>query len=148
MSVGLPVRVLILCTHNSARSQMAEGLLRALGGARVDVASAGSRPGRVHPLAVLVLAKRGIDISGQRSKHLDEFLGEEFDCVITVCDAAGEACPLFPGAPERIHWSLPDPSAVDGSEAERLAAFERVADDLEARLRTFVDLTGTERRVR
>jgi arsenate reductase len=126
----MSTRVLILCTGNSARSQMAEGLLRTLGQGTLDVFSAGTRPGIVRPEAVAVMAERGIDISGHRSKHVDEFAGQRFDYVITVCDSANESCPVFPGAPRRIHWSFPDPAAVEGSEAERLAAFRSVRDDL------------------
>ncbi len=138
-------RVLFLCTHNSARSQMAEGILRELGGDRFDVESAGTQPSRVHPLAIEAMTKRRIDISAQRSKHMDEFVDQRFDYVITVCDLASEACPVFPGAPERIHWSIPDPSAAEGTEKQRLAAFERVADDLRTRIRyllTFVERQG------
>jgi arsenate reductase len=127
-------RVLFLCTHNSARSQMAEAILRALGGERYEAASAGTAVTRVHPLAAAEMARRGIDVSGQRSKHLDELLGERFDTVITVCDHAAESCPVFPGAPERLHWSLPDPSAVQGSDADQAAAFERTADALTSRI--------------
>jgi len=127
-------RVLFLCTHNSARSQMAEAILRALGGERYEAASAGTEVTRVHPLAAAEMARRGIDTRGQRSKHLDELLGERFDIVITVCDHAAESCPVFPGTPERLHWSLPDPSAVQGSEAEQAAAFERTADALTGRI--------------
>jgi arsenate reductase len=126
-------RVLILCTGNSARSQMAEGLLRALAGERVEVFSAGSKPSRVNPFAIEAMRKRGIDISGQRSKHLSEYLSQPFDYVITVCDQAAETCPIFPGKAARIHWSFPDPAAAQGSDADILAAFERVRDDLEAK---------------
>jgi protein-tyrosine-phosphatase/DNA-binding transcriptional ArsR family regulator len=128
-------RVLFLCTHNSARSQMAEGLLRSLAGDRLEVMSAGTQPSRVHPLAIETMAKRRIDISGQRSKHMDELAGERFDYVITVCDSASEVCPVFPGDPDRIHWSIPDPTTVEGREKERLAAFEAAADDLLTRIR-------------
>jgi arsenate reductase len=130
-----PLRILFLCTHNSARSQMAEAILRVLGGDRVEVASAGTEVTRVHPLAVREMAERGIDIGGQRSKHLNELLGERFDTVITVCDNAAESCPVFPGAPKRLHWSLPDPSAVEGPEEVRAAAFQRAADELTSRIR-------------
>lgn len=130
--------VLILCTGNSARSQMAEGLLRHLAGERVEVFSAGSKPSQVNPYAVRAMAARGIDISGQRSKHLGEFLNQPFDYVITVCDQAAETCPIFPGKAQRIHWSFADPAAVQGSDEEILANFERVRDELEARLRTWV----------
>lgn len=127
-------RVLILCTANSARSQMAEGLLRHLAGDRLEVFSAGARPSVVNPYAVRAMAARGIDISGHRSKHLNEFLGEPFDYVITVCDAAAETCPVFPGRAERVHWSFPDPAAAEGDDAAVLAAFTRVRDDLESTL--------------
>lgn len=127
-------RVLILCTANSARSQMAEGLLRNAGKGRLDVFSAGTSPSRVRPEAVAVMAERGIDISAHRSKHVDEFAGEPFDYVITVCDSARESCPVFPGAPRRIHWSFPDPAVVDGSEEQRLGAFRQVRDALDERL--------------
>jgi len=132
--LGVKQRVLILCTGNSARSQMAEGLLRHLAGDRFEVFSAGSKPSRVNPFAIRAMAKRGIDISGQRSKHLSEYLDQPFDFVITVCNQAAETCPIFPGRAQRIHWSFPDPAAVEGSDAEMLAAFERVRDDLEAKL--------------
>ena len=139
---GRRTRVLFLCTHNSARSQMAEGILRRLGGDRVEAASAGTEVTRVHPLALREMSERGIDISGQRSKHLNELLGERFDSVVTVCDNANESCPIFPGAPERIHWSIPDPSAVQGDEETRQAAFQRAADELMARIRSlFTDLS-------
>ncbi len=118
-------RVLILCTGNSARSQMAEGLLRALGNGTLDVYSAGTRPGIVRPEAIAVMAEAGIDISGHRSKHVDEFAGQTFDWVITVCDNARESCPVFPGT-QRLHWSFPDPASVEGSEGERLDAFRSV----------------------
>lgn len=128
------VRVLFLCTHNSARSQMAEAICRELGGDRVESASAGTEVTRVHPLAVREMAERGIDIAGQRSKSMDEFAGEHFDYVVTVCDNARESCPIFPGDPERIHWSIPDPAAVEGEEAQRMA-FKRAADELTSRIR-------------
>jgi arsenate reductase len=131
-------QVLILCTGNSARSQMAEGLLRQLAGERMDVFSAGSKPSTVNPLAIQVMAERGIDISHQRSKHLNEFLQQPFDEVITVCDQAAEVCPIFPGKAHRIHWSFPDPAAVTGSEAERLQAFRQVRDSIEERLRAWL----------
>ena len=130
-------RVLILCTGNSARSQMAEGLLRSSAGDRFDVFSAGTKPGIVRPEAIAVMSELGIDMSGHRSKHVREFDGQPFDYVITVCDAANDSCPVFPGDAERIHWSLPDPAAVEGSEAERLAAFRRVRDALAERFRGF-----------
>jgi arsenate reductase len=125
-----PFNVLILCTGNSARSQMAEGLLRHLGKGTIDVESAGTKPSTVRPEAIAVLAEAGIDISRHRSKRVDEFFGDSFHYVITVCDHANESCPVFLGVPRRIHWSLPDPTAVTGSETERLAAFSVVRDTL------------------
>lgn len=126
------MRVLILCTGNSARSQMAEGLLRNDFGDRLRVDSAGSKPGTVRPEAIAVMAEVGIDISGHRSKHVDEFAGEQFDVVITVCDHAREVCPVFPGAPRVVHRSFDDPAAVEGDEAARLAVFRRVRDEIRA----------------
>jgi arsenate reductase len=131
-------RVLILCTGNSARSQMAEGLLRALAGEQIEVWSAGSRPSTVNPLAIAAMRERGIDISHYRSKHLDEFLAQPFDVVLTVCDNAVASCPVFPGPAQRIHWSFPDPAAASGDEAERLAVFRQVRDAIEVRLREWL----------
>lgn len=131
-------RVLILCTGNSARSQMAEGLLRHLAGGAIIVESAGTAPSPVNPLAIRDMAERGIDISHHRSKHLSEFLNQPFDVVITVCDQAAEACPIFPGRAERIHWSFPDPAAVTGTGEERIAAFREVRDALEQHLRAWL----------
>ncbi len=131
-------RVLFLCTHNSARSQMAEALVRRVGQGRFEAHSAGTTPSRVHPLAVKAMREIGIDISAQRSKGLDEYRGMLFDYVITVCDQAKEACPIFPGAGRQLHWSLPDPSAAEGDEATRLSAFRNVRDDLMGRVRDFV----------
>lgn len=132
-----PVRVLILCTGNSARSQMAEGLLRAALGARAEVYSAGTRPTAVRPEAIAVMAERGIDISGHRSKHVDELAGRSYDYVITVCDSARETCPVFPGAPQHIHWSLPDPAAATGDDETRRTAFREVRDALARALDSF-----------
>ncbi len=133
-------RVLILCTGNCVRSQMAEGLLRQLGGGDYEVHSAGSKPnGYVSPLAVEAMSKIGIDISGQRSKTVAEFEGQKFDTVITVCDSAAEECPVFRGS-RRIHWSIWDPGNATGSHEEKLAAFCRVRDELASRLRQFLDL--------
>lgn len=132
------MRVLILCTGNSARSQMAEGLLRHHGGSKFEVFSAGTHPSRVRPEAIQVMQEIGIDISGHRSKSVDEFAGQHFDYVITVCDNAKESCPVFPATTNRIHWSLPDPAAVRGSEDQRRAEFRRVRDELEMYLRRFV----------
>jgi arsenate reductase len=131
-------RVLILCTANSARSQMAEGWLRTLGGARFQVFSAGSKPSFVHPLAIRVMGERGIDLSGQRSKHLNEYLQEPFDYVITVCDSAAETCPFFPGKSTRIHWGFPDPAAVTGDDSAQLESFRTVRDAIEARFKAWV----------
>ena len=130
-------RVLILCTGNSARSQMAEGLLRREAGGQFEVESAGTKPGIVRPEAISVMRELGVDISGHRSKHVNEFDGERFDYVITVCDNANESCPVFPGAVKRLHKSFEDPAAVNGSEEERLAAFRRVRDELREYLREF-----------
>jgi arsenate reductase len=131
-------RVLFLCTHNSARSQMAEGWLRALAGGRFEVASAGTEATRVHPLAVQAMAEVGVDLTRHDSKTLDRYLGEEWDWVITVCDAANERCPLFPGRTRRLHWSFDDPARATGTEDERLAVFRRIRDEIAARLRTWL----------
>ena len=125
-------RVLFLCTHNSARSQMAEGLLRHLAGDRFEAFSAGTEATHVRPLAIRVMAELGIDIVGQASKTLDRYLGEPFEAVITVCDQAAEACPVFPGAKRRLHWSFPDPSRATGSEEAQLAVYRQVRDDIQA----------------
>lgn len=134
------IRILFLCTHNSARSQMAEGLLRGLSEGRVEAFSAGTEPSRVHPLAIAAMDAEGIDIRGQRSKSLDEYLGQTFDYVISVCDRAGESCPVFPGAPERIHWSIPDPAAVEGPDERKLRAFQEALIDLRTRIGFFLVL--------
>ena len=127
-------KILILCTGNSARSQMAEGLLRHLAGARIDVASAGVAPTQVRPEAIAAMKEIGIDISNHRSKSIDEFTGQEFDYVITVCDNANEHCPVFAGANRRIHWSIDDPAAVAGSDDIRLKAFREARVELRQRL--------------
>ena len=129
-----PLRVLFLCTHNSARSQMAEGFLRDLGGDRFEVASAGTEARGLNPLAVQAMAEEGIDISLQESKTLDRYTSEPFDLVITVCDEANEACPYFPNAKERRQWSFPDPSAVQGDDETRFAAFRVVRDAVRERI--------------
>jgi len=131
-------RVLILCTGNSARSQMAEGLLRADGGERFDVHSAGTHPGVVRPEAIAVMREIGIDISGHRSKSVHEFLGQPFDLVMTVCDRANESCPVFPQQTRRLHWSFEDPAAVEGDEAVRLQAFRRIRDEIRQKLREWL----------
>ena len=127
-------RILFLCTHNSARSQMAEGLLRHLGGERIEAFSAGTEATHVRPLAIKAMAELGIDISGQTSKTLQRYLHEPFDEVITVCDTAAETCPVFPGAAHRRHWSFPDPSKATGSEDEQLAVYRRVRDEIRTRI--------------
>src|SRR5438094_7073058 len=131
-------RVLILCTGNSARSQMAEGLLRHEAGDRFEVFSAGTKPTRVRQEAVAVMNEVWIDISGQRSKSVDEFIGQPFDYVITVCDNAKESCPVFPGNVQRLHWSFEDPAAVQGSEEERMGIFRNVRDQLHRRIMVFL----------
>jgi protein-tyrosine-phosphatase len=140
-----PRRVLFLCTHNSARSQMAEALTRHLSHGQVEAFSAGSHPTEVHPFAVQVMASIGIDIRHQRSKHFDEFAGQKFDRVITVCDRVRESCPTFPGDPERIHWSIPDPVEVVGSEQERFRAFEQASLQLTNRIRFLLILLEREK---
>ena len=127
-------RVMFLCTHNSARSQMAEGILRSLGGDLVEVFSAGSEPATVHPLAIRAMEAMKIDISGHRSKSMDPFVDQHFDYVITVCDQVRESCPVFPDDPERIHWSFEDPAAVEGPAEERYRAFEQTARELMTRI--------------
>ena len=131
-------RVLILCTANSARSQMAEGLLRHDGGDRLEVASAGTQPRRIRPEAIQVMRELGIDISWQRSKSVEEFIGQDFDYVITVCDTARQSCPVFPGKTTLTHWSIEDPAAAEGDEHARLAVFRRARDDLRERLGGFM----------
>ena len=135
-------RVLFLCTHNSARSQMAEGLLRHLGGDRFEAFSAGTEATRVRPLAMRAMAELGIDIAGQESKTLGRYLSEPFDEVITVCDQANEACPVFPGARSRRHWSFEDPSTATGTEEEQLATYRRVRDAIRARIEGDLLATG------
>jgi arsenate reductase len=133
---------LFLCTHNSARSQMAEGLLRHLGGDGFEVFSAGTEATRVRPLAIRAMAELGVDISRQESKTLEPLPPELFDAVITVCDDANEACPIFPGAGRRIHWSFDDPSRATGTEEEQLATYRRVRDEIRARIEAELLATG------
>ncbi len=133
-------RVLILCTGNSARSQMAEGLLRHDAGDRFSVESAGIRPSSVRAEAIAVMKEAGIDITSHRSKHVDEFAGQDFDYVLTVCDNAKESCPVFFGKAARMHHNFDDPAAVEGSEEERLTQFRRVRDELRSYLKDFPDL--------
>lgn len=148
--IRLPVvkpRVLFLCTHNSGRSQMAEGLLRSFGKGAVESFSAGTEPSRVNPLAVETLQRMGVDISEQRSKHLEEFLDQPFDYVVTVCDSAREVCPAFPGAQRQIHWSTQDPSVING-DTPRRKAFQQVASELSTRVRYLLIFLERERRER
>lgn len=134
MPTTTPIKVLFLCTHNSARSQMAEGLLRALGGPAYTVASAGTEATRVRPEAIAAMRELNIDISGHTSKTLQQFLDQAWDEVITVCDNANESCPVFPAAKHRRHWSIEDPSQVQGDDATRLAAFRTARDELRQRI--------------
>ena len=130
-------QILILCTENSARSQMAEGLLRHDAGDRFEVFSAGTKPGRVRSEAIAVMRELGIDISGHRSKSVDEFTGRQFDYVLTVCDHAKESCPIFPAKTVTIHHNFEDPAALQGSEEERLTLFRRVRDEIREYLKSF-----------
>lgn len=131
-------RVLFLCTGNSCRSQMAEGVLRNLAGDRFEAASAGTTPTGINPMAVRVMAEIGIDISEQRSKSVVEMMGERFDYVITVCDRARGACPVFPGKATKLHWSFDDPASTDGSNEERLQVFRRIRDEIVSSIQEFV----------
>ena len=133
-----PQSVIFVCTHNSARSQMAEGMLRAWGGDRFEVLSAGTEATRVRPEAIAVMAEIGIDISGHTSKTLDAFRGRPFDWLVTVCDQAREACPTLPGVASQTHWSVDDPSTGRVEEAARLAAFRAARDTLADHVRTFI----------
>lgn len=135
-------RVLILCTGNSARSQMAEGLLRNLAGDKFEVESAGTIASFVRPQAIAAMAEIGIDISGHRSKCLDEFLDTEFEYVITVCDNANESCPVFPGNARRIHWSFDDPAEAKGDDEDVAEVFRRVRDEIREKLRSFAEPTA------
>lgn len=136
----MKIRVLFLCTGNSCRSQMAEGFLKHLGGDKFDVYSAGVNPTEVNPLSVKVMNEIGIDISGQISKSVKEFLGQKFDYVITVCDDAKQACPVFPGQYERIHWNLEDPAGAQGTDEERLKVFREVRDKMRDETQYFLSL--------
>ncbi len=133
-----PIRVLFLCTGNSARSQMAEGLLRAFGGGDFEIYSAGTDPKGLHPLAIEAMREIDIDISGHESKSLERFLGQHFDYIITVCDRARDRCPTFPGDNRRIHWGFEDPAAVTGTRSEQLTVFRRVRNEISERLRVWV----------
>ncbi|MGH8007350.1 MAG: arsenate reductase ArsC [Candidatus Binatia bacterium] len=133
-----PLRVLFLCTHNSARSQMAEGYLRATAGARFEIASAGTEATRVHPLALRVMQEVGVDLSGHTSKTVKPFLGDIWHYVITVCDSANEHCPIFPFPAQRLHWSFADPSQATGTEEEQLRTFRRVRDEIINRIHAWL----------
>ena len=134
-----PIRVLVVCTGNSARSVMAEALIRQKGGDQFEAHSAGTHPRGINPLTRVVLAEAGIDDSWARSKSVDEYLGQSFDYVITVCDEARQACPVFPGVHESFHWGYEDPAEATGTEAERLAVFRRVFIQLGERINQFVE---------
>ena len=138
MSTDTPQRVIFVCTHNSARSQMAEGMLRAWGGDRFEVHSAGTEATRVRPEAIAAMAEIGIDIGAQTSKTLEPYLGESFSWLITVCDQAKEACPTIPGVRQQAHWSIDDPSTVEGDEEARLEAFRVARDHLRDRIHMFI----------
>lgn len=139
-----PVRVLFVCTGNSARSVMAEALLRRHGGDRFEVHSAGTEPKGINPLTLRVLAEAGIDASWARSKSVDEFLDQPFAHVITVCDQARQSCPVFPGVHESLHWDLEDPAAAEGDDDARMAVFRRVFSELDERIALFAATTGRQ----
>jgi arsenate reductase (thioredoxin) len=139
-----PARVLFVCTHNSARSQMAEGMVRAWGGDRFEASSAGTEASQVRPEAIEVMREIGIDISGHRSKSITPFIGEAFSWIITVCDDAKETCPVVPGAEQQAHWSIDDPSVVEGSAEERLEAFRTARDIIRDRVHIFLLAAGRE----
>jgi arsenate reductase len=141
-----PIRVLFVCTGNSARSQIAEALLRDFGGADFEVNSAGTEPHGVNPFTVRVLDEIGIDWSGARSKSVTEFIGQPFDYVITVCDRARQTCPVFPGNHNTMHWGLDDPAEVEGTDEQKLEAFRRTRMEIATRLRPFVELARASRR--
>jgi arsenate reductase len=137
-----PERVLFVCTHNSARSQMAEAMLRAWGGDRFEAFSAGTHATSIRPEAIAVMDEVGIDISDQRSKGIDTYAGQAFDWVITVCDTARQECPVFPGVQHTAHWGIDDPSKVEGEEASRLAAFRGARDELRNRVRLLLTMAS------
>lgn len=139
-----PIRVLFVCTHNSARSQMAEVLLRQKGGGLFEVFSAGTEPGQVNPLTIRVLQEAGFDTSGLRSKSVEEFLGQGFDYVVTVCDQARQVCPVFPGSGESLHWGYPDPNEATGTEEERLVVFRRVFTAIAERIGQFIPIASRQ----
>jgi arsenate reductase len=137
---GTPIRVLVVCTGNSARSLMAEALLRSKGGDAFEVHSAGTEPKGVNPLTLRTLAEAGLDASWARSKSVNEYLGQSFDYVITVCDEARQVCPVFPGVHEALHWGYQDPAAAEGTEEERLAVFRKVFIQMGERINAFIPL--------
>ena len=136
-------RVLFVCTHNSARSQMAEGMLRAWAGDRFEAASGGTEASRVRPEAIAVMGELGIDIKGHTSKTIEQFVGQPWDWLVPVCEEACEACPYVPGAKAVLRWSFDDPSAATGSEEQRLAEFRRVRDELATQVREFIGQAGS-----
>ncbi len=144
--VSAPIRVLFVCTGNSARSQLAEALTREMAGADFEVYSAGTEPNGVNPHTIRVLAEVGVDWSGARSKSVTEFLGEPFDYVVTVCDRARQVCPVFPGQHNTLHWGLEDPAEVEGSDDDKLEAFRRTRMEVAMRVRPFVELARKARR--
>jgi arsenate reductase len=131
-------RILFLCTGNSARSQIAEGFLRHMAGDKFQVYSAGVKPTQINPLAIKVMAEVGVDISEHRSKSAMEFIGQEFDYVVTVCDNAKQTCPVFPGHYEKLHWSLDDPAEAEGSEEDKLRVFRKIRDKIKDNVLTFI----------
>lgn len=131
-------RTLFLCTGNSCRSQMAEGFLRYMAGDKFEVFSAGVKPTQVNPLAIQVMAEVDIDISKHRSKSATEFIGQQFDYVITVCDNANKTCPIFPGKYEKIHWDIKDPAEAQGSEAERMVVFRAIRDEIRQKIEKWI----------
>ncbi len=142
-----PIRVLFLCVHNSARSQMAEGMLRAWGGDRFEAHSAGNYATEVRPLAARAMSELGVDIGLQRSKDVTEYAGQEFDFAVTVCDDSTEACPFFPGAKSQLHWQFDDPSAALGAEEEKMETFRRVRDEIAKHVHKFIAATRDGRPV-
>lgn len=140
-----PIRVLFVCTHNSARSVMAEVLLRHKGGGDFEVASAGTEPAAVRPLTLRVLQEGGFDTFGLRSRSVEEFLGQRFDYVITVCDQARQTCPVFPGSGESLHWGYQDPSEASGTQEEQLAVYRRVFTQIGNRIAQFVPIAMRSR---
>jgi len=145
MSASPPIRVLFVCTGNSARSIMAEALLRQHGGDRFEVHSAGTEPRGINPLTLQVLSDAGIDASWARSKSVAEYLGQRFDCVITVCAQARQVCPVFPGVHESLHWGYEDPAEATGTDEERLAVFRRVFIQMSERIRQFAAFAQRQR---